>query len=75
MIRTFDFIRDVDHSGISGIGKVAEGCRFSDGSAVMRWLTPYRSTVVFDSIDDLIAIHGHHGDSRLEWAELERDRP
>lgn len=66
-MKTFDLMRDVDHSGISGTGKVAQGVEFDDGTCCMRWLTNYRSTVFYLTLDDLIAIHGHNGDSRLVW--------
>jgi hypothetical protein len=64
-VKTFEMIRDVDHSGISGTGKVAEGVVFSDETCCMRWLTNYSSTAFYLSLDDLIAIHGHNGDTRL----------
>lgn len=67
MIRTFELIRDIDRSGISGTGKVAEGCQFSDGVCTMRWLTEYASTVVYPDIDHVQAIHGHEGASRIVW--------
>jgi hypothetical protein len=36
-----------------------EGVVFSDGKVAVRWLTGHRSVSVWDSLDDLIAIHGH----------------
>ena len=36
-----------------------EGVVFSDGSAAIRWLTAKRSTSVWASIEDALAIHGH----------------
>ena len=66
-MKTFDFIRDVDHSGISGTGRVAQGIAFDDGVCAMHWLTDYRSTAIYPDIDTLVAIHGHNGDSRIEW--------
>jgi hypothetical protein len=36
-----------------------EGVIFSDGKVAVRWLTAKRSVSVWDSIEDLLAIHGH----------------
>jgi hypothetical protein len=36
-----------DASVVSGIGKVAEGVVFDDGTVVLRWLTEVKSIVLF----------------------------
>lgn len=36
-----------------------EGIVFTDGTCVIRWLTFKRSTSIFNTIDDMITIHGH----------------
>lgn len=59
--RRFDLQRNVDHTGVSGTGKVAEGVLFTDGTVVLRWLGPYASTVVWKSLDDAMHVHGHDG--------------
>lgn len=48
-----------------------EGVLFSDGKVVLRWLTAKRSTSVWDSLDDMLAIHGHpeYG-SELVWQDV-----
>ena len=62
-------VRDEDETGISGKGIVAWVVEFPDGVAVTRWaVTEIRQTCVWRSIDDLLAIHGHNGKTRLEWA-------
>jgi hypothetical protein len=45
-----------------------EGVRFSDGSVAIRWMTAKRSTAVWASMEDMLAIHGHpeYG-SELVW--------
>ena len=45
-----------------------EGVLFSDGTVAVRWLTAKRSTSVWQSMDDMLAIHGHpeYG-SELVW--------
>ena len=49
-MRRFELHRDHDVSGVSGTGLVAEGALFSDGVAVVRWLTDIRSTVVWEDV-------------------------
>lgn len=45
-----------------------EGVVFSDGRVALRWLTAKRSVSVWDSLDDMLAIHGHpEYDSELVW--------
>jgi hypothetical protein len=50
-----------------------EGVVFTDGTCAIRWMTACRSTSVWSSLDDMLAIHGHpeygseivwHGDLR-----------
>lgn len=36
-----------------------EGVEFGDGTVVIRWCTAFRSTSVFNSMDDLLGVHGH----------------
>ncbi|WP_327074468.1 hypothetical protein OG196_32010 [Kitasatospora purpeofusca] len=60
--------RDVDVSGVSGTGTVAEGCYFSAAAgsvAVTRWRGKRGSTVAWDRARDVEAIHGHGGATRV----------
>lgn len=68
-MRRFYLVRDTDVSGVSGTGVVAEGIEFSDGTCVIRWQGERRSTVVWPSIEDVKAIHGHGGATRIMWAD------
>lgn len=76
-LQTFRLVRDVDESGISGTGVVARGVVFTDGTVAMRWITANRSTALYDSMLDLLKIHGHGGKTRVEYdvRESEDDRP
>lgn len=67
--RIFVVDRRRDHTGISGIGVIAEGVQFTDGTVVIRWITETATTGIFDSIEDLRKIHGHKGDSVIRWFE------
>jgi hypothetical protein len=69
LFRRFKLVRDVDVTGVSGTGIVAEGVQFSDGKCVVRWLSAHAATVVWDNIDDALAIHGHGGHTVVEWVD------
>ena len=68
-MRRFILNRTEDISGMSGTGIVAEGVVFDDGTCALRWLTMRRSTVIFDNVSDLIAIHGHGGTTQLQYLD------
>jgi hypothetical protein len=68
-MKLFLLHRIEDESGVSGTGYVAEGVLFSNGKCAMSWLTKYTSIVIYDSIETLIAIHGHDGKTIVEWLE------
>ena len=68
-MKRFRLFRKDDVSGVSGIGFVAEGILFSNGKAVMCWTTKYSTIVVFDSIADVISIHGHNGSTEIRWID------
>ena len=69
-VRTFEFHRDADVTGVSGTGVVADGVTFDDGVTVVRWRGETRSTVVWPSVEDAIAVHGHDGATRLVYTGL-----
>lgn len=69
MMRRFQLHRDVDVSGVSGTGVVADGVVFPDGTVALRWRGARSSTVVWGSIDDVEAVHGHGGATRLAWVD------
>lgn len=60
-MRLFWLERDVDETGVSGTGRVAQGVEFDDGWVSLRWLSERRSTAVYASLADVEAIHGHNG--------------
>jgi hypothetical protein len=66
-MKSFWLVRDVDVSGTSGTGVVAEGVVLTCGKAVMSWLTKYRSVAMYESIEELEIIHGHNGRTRVVW--------
>lgn len=68
-MRRFRMLRTEDETGVSGIGFVAEGCTFSNGQVVLAWVTKTRSLAVYDSMEDLVVIHGHDGKTQIVWVD------
>jgi hypothetical protein len=67
-MRLFILYRLKDESGVSGTGIVAEGVVFSDGHVALRWITKVASsTALYDTIEDMIAVHGHGGLTRIRY--------
>lgn len=58
-IKRFYLNRIIDESGMSVLGKVAEGVELPNGVAVMWWLVAPHSVQMYRSIDDLHHIHKH----------------
>lgn len=67
--RRFYFRRDRDDHGVSGTGVVVLGVQFPNGRVVVQWQGDKPSTVVWDSVEDAIAIHGHDGATQLVWID------
>lgn len=67
--RRFRLVRLEDPGGISGIGVVADGVEFPDGTAVLRWATLNKSTAIYGSVRELEAIHGHEGRTVIRWID------
>lgn len=64
-MKTYIMFRDVDVSGVSGTGKVAEVVEFSNGKTIISWDGKTKSIVVYDTMMEAIAIHGHGGATRF----------
>jgi hypothetical protein len=73
--RLFTLQRDEDVTGVSGTGTVAHGVQWPDGTVAMRWLSNTASTVLWHSIADAIAVHGHDGRTRVVWADQQQSDP
>lgn len=60
--RTFWLYRKVDSSGVSGTGYVAVGVILPTGQTVLEWMVgDHKSIEIHNSLDSVIAIHGHGG--------------
>jgi len=66
-LRAFHLVRDVDETGVSGTGVVAEGVEFSDGVVALRWTSRWPTSVVFHErgLESVEAVHGHGGKTRI----------
>ena len=71
-IRIFHFQRDEDASGVSGTVIVAEGVILTNTKVVVSWLTIHKSIAIYDSLAEMIAIHGHDGRTKIVWADEHR---
>jgi len=67
--RRFELHRREDETGISGTGHIADGVEFEDGTCALRWRTEHRSTAIYPSFKDLLAIHGHDGKTKAVWID------
>lgn len=66
----FQVFRDVDHSGVSGTGLVAEGWESTSGkTVVLVWLSATPSVCIYSDIRHVEAIHGHGGDTRIVFED------
>lgn len=67
--RRFVLDRQIDVSGVSGLGIVAEGVQFSDGHCAVHWLGDWPTTTSHYSIESVIAVHGHEGKTKVAWLD------
>lgn len=68
-LRRFYLWRDVDETGISGTGMIAFGVEFPDGTVVTQWNSEISQVSVWKSMEEVIAIHGHGGSTKVHWID------
>ncbi len=76
--RRFQLHRDSDVTGASGTGLVADGVEWPDGTVSIRWRGERPSVVFWQSqaaMEDVYAIHGHGGATRIVWLDLPATNP
>lgn len=64
-MKLFRLNRVVDHSGVSGPGYVASGWETDYGEVFLRWYGTGFS--FFHSMDDMLRVHGHGGDTVVDF--------
>jgi hypothetical protein len=67
--RRFYLQRDLDISGISGPGRVADVILWEDGAVTLRWRSDMPSTVNWSCLDHVEKVHGHNGATRIVWVD------
>lgn len=68
-MKLFLLQRNEDVSGVSGVGFVAEGVQFTDGTCVLKWLTAHSTVEILNSMDDVLLIHGHEGRTQAVYLD------
>ena len=74
-MKYFILERFEDATGISGIGIVVEGIIWSDGTVAYRWLSDIATTIIADSIEDVMVLHGHDGRTKIKYVHTLPDYP
>ena len=67
-MQDFVLVRDKDVTGRSGTGVVAEGVVFTDGFAILKWLRAPYALGIYESMEDMISVHGHEGLTHIEFS-------
>jgi hypothetical protein len=63
----FGLYRHQDVTGVSGTGAVAYGVQFADRTVVIRWQGETPSTVIWESLEAAMRVHGHDGKTQVVW--------
>lgn len=69
MLKTFVLQRNVDISGVSGTGIVADGVLWQDGTCTIRWRGEHPSIAHWQDIEHAKQIHGHGGHTLFVFDE------
>ena len=70
-MKRFYLHRNIDVSGVSGVGRVAQGVIFDDGTCVIRWISQWTSTAVYNNHESMMNVHGHNGATQCEFIDEE----
>jgi hypothetical protein len=69
-VRRFVLDRVIDVSGVSGVGLVAEGVEWSDGTASVRWTGEHKSVTFWPGgVPVVEAVHGHSGATKAVYLD------
>ena len=68
-MRDFILIREKAVTGRSGTGVIAEGAIFQDGQAVLKWLREPYALGIFASVEELLSVHGHEGNTYVQFMD------
>jgi hypothetical protein len=71
--RRFVLDRKVDISGVSGTGIVAQGVEFDNGKCAVTFVRgPVCSVICYDSLEDVLRVHGHDNTTELHFVDEEK---
>ena len=65
--QSFLLIRKRDETGVSGTGIVAHGVIFQSGRVALEWLRAPYAIGLYGSIQEMIQVHGHGGNTRVRF--------
>jgi len=65
--RLFVLERSEDVSGTSGLGVVAEGVEWSNGTCSLHWLSQHEVVSYYANVKVVEAIHGHDGRTKVVY--------
>jgi hypothetical protein len=67
--RRFFLYRFEDATGLGGLGVVADGVQFPDGTVALRWRGYYPSTAIYENWMAVEHLHCHDGKSKIAWVD------
>lgn len=67
----FELVRNEDPSGVSGLGVIAQGVMYDDETVALRWRGHSPSTAVWDSLEKVLAVHGHGGKTIIRFMQAD----
>lgn len=67
--RRFYLFRKEDVSGVSGLGKVAEGVEFENGMCALSFSSSYPHTNVYANMRAVQEVHGHEGKTEITFVD------
>jgi len=73
-LQSFYLLREVDASGVSGVGIVAMGTILPSGKCCLEWTSFHTSVALYNNIQDVELIHGHDGKTKIVLIETKRKK-
>lgn len=68
-VRRFYLMRNEDVSGVSGLGKVAEGCEFENGMCALSFSSQYQHVNTYANMRAVVEVHGHGGKTVVVYVD------
>jgi hypothetical protein len=66
----FRFLLKRAREGLRVKVTVAWGTLYADGTCTLRWRSENASTAVYQNLDQLMAVHGHDGETDCVWIDM-----